>query len=67
MKGIEDYEFDVLGYHSDAIDLMNSYRLLVKMIVPDAIDTIFTDQIIDLEKLVWITDVSDMRVFAQDI
>lgn len=27
-------------------------------------DTIFTDQIIDLEKLVWITDVSDMRVFA---
>lgn len=28
------------------------------------IDTIFTDQIIDLEKLVWITDVSDMRVFA---
>lgn len=37
------------------------------MIVPNAIDTIFTDQIIDLEKLVWITDVSDMRVFAQDI
>jgi hypothetical protein len=67
MKGIEDYEFDVLGYHSDAIDLRIHTDLLVKMIVPDAIDTIFTDQIIDLEKLVWITDVSDMRVFAQDI
>lgn len=64
MKGIEDYEFDVLGYHSDAIDLRIHTDLLVKMIVPDAIDTIFTDQIIDLEKLVWITDVSDMRVFA---
>ena len=67
MKGIEDYEFDVLGYHSDAIDLRIHTDLLVKMIVPDAIDTIFTDQIIDLEKLVWITDVSDMRVFVQDI
>ena len=64
MKGIEDYEFDVLGYHSDAIDLRIHTDLLVKMIVPDAVDTIFTDQIIDLEKLVWITDVSDMRVFA---
>lgn len=64
MKGIEDYEFDVLGYHSDAIDLRIHTDLLIKMIVPDAIDTIFTDQIIDLEKLVWITDVSDMRVFA---
>ena len=61
---IADYEFDVLGYHSDAIDLRIHTDLLVKMIVPDAIDTIFTDQIIDLEKLVWITDVSDMRVFA---
>lgn len=57
----------MLGYHSDSIDLRIHTDLLVKMIVPDAIDTIFTDQIIDLEKLVWITDVSDMRVFAQDI
>lgn len=64
MKGIEDYEFDVLGYHSDAIDLRIHTDLLVKMIVPDAVDTIFTDQIIDMEKLVWITDVSDMKVFA---
>ena len=51
MKGIEDYEFDVLGYHSDAIDLRIHTDLLVKMIVPDAIDTIFTDQIIDLAKI----------------
>ena len=67
MKGIEDYEFDVLGYHSDDIDLRIHTDLLVKMIVPHAVDTIFTDQIIDLEKLVWITDVSDMKVFAKDI
>lgn len=64
VKRIGDYEFNVLGYHSDAIDLRIHTDLLVKMIVPDAVDTIFTDRIIDLEELVWITDVSDMKVFA---
>ena len=48
MKGIEDYEFDVLGYHSDAIDLRIHTDLLVKMIVPDAIDTI-----LQIKLLIW--------------
>ncbi len=64
VKGIEDYEFDVLGYHSDAIEIGIHADLLVKMVVPNAVDTIYTDQVLDVENKVWVTDVSDSAVFA---
>ncbi len=65
VKGIEDYEFDVLGYHSATIEIRIHADLLVKMVAPNAVDTIYIDQVLDMENKVWVTDVSSIEVKVQ--
>jgi len=60
---LEDYEYDVFGYHSDPVDFEIGIELLVKMIKPDASNTVYVDGIVDCEEEVYITDVDGQEVF----
>jgi hypothetical protein len=62
---LEDYENDVFNYHSDAIDFEIGIELLVKMIKPDASDTVYVDGIVVCEEEVYITDVDGVEVFGR--
>ena len=66
VTAIEDYECEVFGYHGDTVDFSMSIELLVKLIKPDAVSTIYTDKLIDVETLKSITDFDKERVFAED-
>lgn len=61
---LEDYEHDVFHFHSDTIDFEVSAELLVKMIRPDASDTVYVDGIVVCEEDVYITDVNGLEVFS---
>jgi len=64
VTGIEDYEYDVIGCDLDTIQFSVPIELLIKMIRPDAVSTIYVDKIVDLEYDGYLTDVKDMKVFA---
>ncbi len=63
---LEDYEFDVFGLCDDVIDFSMGIELLVKLIKPDAINTIYTDRIIDIEKGSYMTEFDSEKVFMSD-
>lgn len=62
---IENYEYDVIGCNLDTIQFSVPIELLIKMIRPDAVRTIYVDKIVDLEYGGYLTDVKDMKVFAE--
>lgn len=62
---IEDYEYDVIGCDLDNIKFSVPIELLIKMIRPDAVSTVYIDKIIDFEHEGYLTDVKDMKVFAE--
>ena len=43
-----------------------SVELLAKIIKPDAVSTIFTDKLIDLETGLYLTDFDKEKVFEED-
>lgn len=63
---LEDYEYEVIGYHGDTIDFSMPVELLLKLILPKTISTIFTDKIIDVEKDLYVTDFDEDKVFEED-
>lgn len=63
---LEDYEFDVFGLCDGVIDFSMGIELLVKLIKPDAVSTIFTDRLIDLETGLYLTDFEKEKVFEED-
>lgn len=62
---IEDYEYDVIGCDLETIQFSVPIELLIKMIRPDAVSTIYVDKIVGLEYDDYLTDVKDMKVFAE--
>lgn len=62
---IEDYEYDVIGCDLDTIKFSVSIELLIKMIRPDAVSTVYIDKIIDFEHEGYLTDVKAMKVFVE--
>lgn len=66
VTAIEDYEWEVFGHHGDTVDFSMSIELLVKIIKPDAVSTIYTDKLIDLETGQYMTDFDKERVFAEE-
>lgn len=62
---IEDYEYDVIGCDLDTIQFPVPIELLIKMIRPDAVSTVYVDKIVDAENNGYLTDVKDMKVFAE--
>lgn len=62
---IEDYEYDVIGCDLDTIQFSVPIELLIKMIRPDAVSTVYIDKIVDFEHDEYLTDVKDMNVFAE--
>ena len=66
VTAIEDYEWEVFSHHGDTVDFSMSIELLVKIIKPDAVSTIYTDKLIDLETGQYMTDFDKERVFAED-
>lgn len=62
---LEDYEYDVLDFRSDTVEFEVSTELLVKMIRPDASDTVYVDGIVVSEEDVYITDVDGQEVFGR--
>lgn len=65
VEPLEDYEYDVFHYHSDTIDFEIGIELLVKMIKPDASNTVYVNGIVDCEEEVYITDVDGQEVFGR--
>lgn len=63
---LEDYEFDVFGLCDGVIDFSMGIELLVKIIKPDAVSTIFTDRLIDVETCRCITEFNSEKVFKED-
>lgn len=63
---LEDYEFDVFGLCDGVIDFSMGIELLVKIIKPDAVSTIFTDRLIDVETGRYMTEFDSEKVFEED-
>lgn len=66
VNALEDYEYEVLGYANDTINFQMSIDLLAKIIKPDAVDTIYTDKLIDLETFQYVTEFDSEKVFMED-
>lgn len=66
VEALEDYEFNVFGYCSETINFQMGIELLVKILKPDAVSTIFTDKLIDLETGLYLTDFDSEKVFRED-
>lgn len=62
---IEDYEYDVIGCNLDTIKFSVSIELLIKMIRPDAVCTLFVDKVVYIDNECYLTDVKDMKVFSE--
>lgn len=60
----EDYEYDVIGCDLDTIQFSVPIELLIKMIRPDAVSTVYVDKIVDFEYEGYLTDVRDMSVYS---
>lgn len=66
VEALEDYEFAVFSYFDGVIDFDMSIELLAKILKPDAVSTIYTDTLIDLETMQSITDFDSEKVFKED-
>ena len=63
---LEDYEFDVFALNNELIDFSMGIELLVKLIKPDSVSTIYTDRIIDVKTGRWLTEFDKEKVFTTD-
>lgn len=66
VTALEDYKYENFGCRDGSIDFSMTSELLVKIIKPDAISTIYTDKMIELETLESITEFDEVKVFAKD-
>lgn len=63
---MEDYENSVFSMYEDTIKFDMSLELLMKIIKPEKISTIFTDKLIDIEIGRILTDFEKEKVFEED-
>ena len=66
VTALEDYEYEVFGYFDDTINFSMTCELLVKILKPDAVSTIFMDKLIDLETGLYFTEFDSEKVFKED-
>lgn len=66
VEAMEDYENAVFSMYKDTIKFDMSLELLVKIIKPDAVDTIYTDRLIDVETCRTMTEFDVEKVFEED-
>lgn len=66
VEALEDYEFSVFNYFDRIINFDMSIELLAKIIKPDAVSTIYTGKLIDLETGVYLTEFDSEKVFKED-
>lgn len=66
VEALEDYESNVFGYCNKTINFQMGIVLIAKIIKPDAVSTIFTDKLIDLETMRSITEFDLEKVFEED-
>lgn len=66
VKVLEDYECSVFSMFSDTIKFDMPLELLVKLIRPDTVDTIYIDKIIDVETEDYLTEFDKKKVFSED-
>lgn len=66
VEALEDYEFNVFGYYSETINFQMGIELLAKILKPDAVSTIYTDKLIDLETMQSISEFDSEKVFKED-
>lgn len=55
----------MIGCDLDTIQFSVPIELLIKMIRPGAVSTVYVDKIVDAENDGYLTDVKDMKVFAE--
>ena len=63
---MEDYESSVFSMYEDKINFDMPLELLVKLIRPDKVDTIYIDNIIDVETGMILTEFEKEKVFEED-
>lgn len=63
---MEDYEHSVFSMYEDTIKFDMSLELLIKILKPEKVSTIFTDKLIDVETGTIITDFDKEKVFEED-
>lgn len=63
---MEDYEHSVFSMYEDTIKFDMSLELLMKIIKPEKVSTIFTDKLIDVETEKYLTDFDKEKVFEED-
>lgn len=66
VEAMEDYENAVFSMYEDTIKFDMSLELLVKILKPDAVDTIYTDRLIDVETGLYLTEFDKEKVFEED-
>ena len=66
VTAMEDYEHSVFSMYEDTIKFDMSLELLVKILKPDAVDTIYTDRLIDVETGLYMTEYDSKKVFMSD-
>lgn len=66
ITALEDYEYSVFGYFDRIINFDMDVELLVKILKPAAVSTIYTDKLIDLETGTTITEFDSEKVFKED-
>lgn len=65
VESLEDYEYEVFGYRGNTINFEIGIELLVKMIKPDASNTVYVDGMVEFEEEVYITDIDGQKVFRR--
>lgn len=63
---MEDYEHSVFSMYEDTIKFDMSLELLIKILKPEKVSTIFTDKLIDVETGTIITEFDKEKVFEAD-
>lgn len=66
VEAMEDYEHSVFSMYGDTIKFDMSLELLVKLIRPDMVETIYVDNIIDFETGMILTEFEKEKVFEED-
>lgn len=66
VTALEDYEYSVFGYFDFTINFDMGVELFVKIIKQDAVSTIYTDKLIDLETGLYLTEFDSEKVFKEE-
>lgn len=66
VEAMEDYEMSVFSMYESTIKFDMPLELLVKVIKPETVDTIYTDRVIDVETGLYLTEFDREKAFEED-